>query len=165
MVWGQFWLLFIINCAAKSNKNINFKTLLQVNLLSFWFFPNSFFYLKVVSAIFYQIFFSLNDSPSKNVKNLFLFHLKSSFRSRNIQIFVFLSSPLFLPVSHCFRDWSNINLKVYDIINCLKKILIINFVLYLQKEKRYDIETLSIDIVLNKEHFCGTIIQKLCTKS
>ena len=38
----------------------------------------------------------------KNYKKSFLFHLKSSFRSRNIQIFLFLSSPLFLSVSDCF---------------------------------------------------------------
>ena len=50
-------------------------------------------------------------------------------------------------------------------INCLKKTLTIHFVLYLEKEKRHDIETLSIDRVLNKEHFYETIIQKLCTKS
>ena len=37
--------------------------------------------LKLVSAIFYQIFiFSPNDSPSKTMK-CFLFHLKSSFHS------------------------------------------------------------------------------------
>ena len=51
--------------------------------------------------------------------NVFLFHLKSSFRSRDIQMFVFLSSPLFLPVSHCFGGCLKINLKVYDVINCL----------------------------------------------
>ena len=44
--------------------------------------------------------FSPNDSPSKNMKNVFLFHIKSSFRSRDIHIFVILFSPLFLPVSH-----------------------------------------------------------------
>ena len=44
-----------------------------------------------------------------------LFRLKSSFRSRDIQIFVFPSSPLFLNVGHCFRRWSKINIKVYDV--------------------------------------------------
>ena len=45
--------------------------------------------LKFVSAISYQIFiFSPNDSPS--YEKYFLFHLKSSFRSQNIQIFVVL---------------------------------------------------------------------------
>ena len=44
--------------------------------------------LKLASAIFYQIFiFSRNDNPSKT-ENCFLFHLKSSFLSRDIQIFV-----------------------------------------------------------------------------
>ena len=48
-----------------------------------------------MSAIFYQIFvFSPNDNPLKT-ENCFLFHLKSSFRSPGIQIFVFSSSSLF----------------------------------------------------------------------
>ena len=48
--------------------------------------------LKLVSAISYQIFiFSPNDSPS--YEKYFLFHLKSSFRSQNIQIFVVFSLP------------------------------------------------------------------------
>ena len=63
--------------------------------------------------------FSPNDNPK--YEKCFLFHLKSSFRSQDIQVFVILSSPLFLLVGHCFRGWSMINLKVYDVINCLKK--------------------------------------------
>ena len=66
-----------------------------------------------------------------------------------------------------------INLKVYDIINCLNKILITYFVWYLEKKKKYDIETLLIDWVLNvvidrvlnKVHFYGTVMQKMCSKS
>ena len=112
-----------------------------------------------------NFYFSPNDSPSKTMKDVFLFHLKSSFRSRDIQVFVSPSSPFFLPVSHCFRAWSKINLKVYDVIDCLNKNLITHFVWYLEKEKRYDIETLSIDGVLNKEHFYGKIMQKIFTKS
>ena len=50
--------------------------------------------LKLASAIFYQFFiFSPNDNSSKTVKNVFLFHLKGSFRSRDIQIFVFFPLP------------------------------------------------------------------------
>ena len=109
--------------------------------------------------------FSLNDSPSKNYERCFLVNLKSSFCSRIIQIFVFPSSPLFLPVSHCFIAWSKINLKMYDVINCLNKNFITHFVWYLGKEKRYDIETLSIDRVLNEEQFYEKIMQKMCTKS
>ena len=94
------------------------------------------------------------------MKKCFLFHLKRSFRSRDIQVFVSPSSLLFLPVSHCFRGRSKINLKVYDIINCLTKNLITHFVWYLETEKRYDTKTLSIDRVLNKEHF----VEKSCRK-
>ena len=68
-------------------------------------------------------------------------------------MFAFLSSPLSLSDSHGFRGCSKTNLKVYGIINCLNKNLIIHFVWYLEKEKKYDIEILSIDRVLSKEHF------------
>ena len=56
--------------------------------------------LKLVSAIFYQIFiFSSNDSLSKAMNNFFLFNLKSYFRSRDIQIFV-----IFFPSFPNFPD-------------------------------------------------------------
>ena len=77
--------------------------------------------LKLVSAIFNKFLFSTNWQPFKNYERCFLFHLKSSFRSRDIPIFLFPSVPLFLPVSHCFRAWSKINLKVSDVLNCLNK--------------------------------------------
>ena len=49
--------------------------------------------LKLVSAIFYQIFiFSPKDSPLKTMKNV-LFHLKSSFHSGDIGFFVIFSLP------------------------------------------------------------------------
>ena len=54
---------------------------------------------------------------------------KSSFCSQDIQIFVFPYSPFFLTVGHCFRGWSKINLKVYDVINCLNENLILHFFL------------------------------------
>ena len=59
--------------------------------------------LKLVSTIFYQIFiFHQMMALQKLKKKIFLFHLKSSFHSQDIQIFVFLPSPIFSPVSHCF---------------------------------------------------------------
>ena len=67
--------------------------------------------------------------------NCYLFHLKSLFHSQDIQISVFPSSSLFLPVSHCFRGWSKLNVKVYGIINCRNKNLITHFVWYLEKGK------------------------------
>ena len=47
----------------------------------------------------------------------------------------------------------------------LNKNLITYFVWYLEKEKSYDVETLSIDKALNKVHFGGKIIQKMAPKS
>ena len=58
-----------------------------------------------------------------------------------------------------------INLKVYDVINCLNKKLMTHFVWYLEKEKKYDIGTLSVDRVLNKEHFYGKNMQKRAPKA
>ena len=40
-----------------------------------------------------NFYFLPNDSPSKTVKNVFLFDLKSSFRSRDIKIIVFFPLP------------------------------------------------------------------------
>ena len=119
--------------------------------------------LKLVPAIFYQIFVSYHMTALWKLWKMFLFHLKSSFHSWNIQIFVFPSSPYFVPVSHCFWGWSKINLKVYNVTNCLNKNLITHLVWYLEREWRYDIETLSIR-VLNNEHFHWKIVQKMCTR-
>ena len=121
--------------------------------------------VKLVSAIFLSNFyFSPNDSPSKTTKKFFI-SSKKLFFSQDIQIFVFLPSRLFFHVSHCFRSWSKKILKVYDVINCLNKKLITHFVWYLDKEIRRDIETLSIERVVNKEYFDGKIMQKMCTKN
>ena len=70
---------------------------------------------------------SVSRFSFKNYERCFLFHPKNSFRSSDIQIFVF-----FLPVNQFLKAWSKINLKVYDVFNCLKK----NFVWYLEKKKK-----------------------------
>ena len=121
--------------------------------------------LKLASAIFYQIFIFHQMEALQKLWKMFFISSKRLFCSRDIQIFLSLSSPLFLLVSLCFRCWSKINLKVYNVINCLNKMLITHYVWYLEKEKRYDIETLPIDRVLNKEIFYGKIMQKMCIKS
>ena len=82
---------------------------------------------------------------------MFLFHLKSSFHSWDIQIFVFLSSTPFPPVSRCFRSWSKINLEVYNVVNCSNKNLIKQFAWYFEKEKRYDIKNFFIDRVFKSD--------------
>ena len=112
-----------------------------------------------MSAIFNKFLYFTKWQPFKNHERCFLFHPKSSFHSRDIQIFVFSPSPLFLPVSHCLRAWSKINLKVYVVINCLNKNLITHFVWCLEKEGRYDIGTLAIETVLN-----NIFVKKWCRK-
>ena len=95
---------------------------------------------KACICYFHQIFsFWPNDSPSKTEKCL-LFHLKSSFRPGDIQIFVFLFFPLFLPLGHCFGEWSKINLQVHDIINWLHKNSITHFVWYLEKNHAKNVQ-------------------------
>ena len=115
-----------------------------------------FFILKACFRYFLSFFYFALQKLWK----IFFIYLKSSFHFWDIQVFMFMSSPLFLPVCHCFRGWSKINLKVYDIINCLTKNFLTHFVWYLEKVTRYGIETLSIDRVLNKEHFYGKIMPK-----
>ena len=66
---------------------------------------NLFFSLKLLSAIFYQIFFHQMIALYKLWKMFFILS-KKPFPSRDIQAFVFLSSPLFLPVGHFFSGWS-----------------------------------------------------------
>ena len=54
----------------------------------------NFNFLKLVSAIFYQIFiFFTKWQPLKNYEKCFLFHLKISFCSQDIKFFVIFSLP------------------------------------------------------------------------
>ena len=111
-----------------------------------------------INFLFYQMI-----ALHKSYEKCFLFHLKSSFRSRDIQI-IFPSLPIFLPVRHCFRGCSKINLKVYEVINGLNKNLGTHFIWYLGKKKRCDIETLSVDRVLNREYFYGKYAEHMHQK-
>ena len=118
-----------------------------------------------VRYFFIKFLFFIKWKPFKNYGKCFLFHLNSSFCSRDIQVLVFSSSPLFLPVSHCLRGWSKKNLKVCDVINFLNKNLIKHFVWYLEEEIGCDIESLTIGRLLKKEHFYRKILQKMCIKN
>ena len=87
-------------------------------------------------VIFSSFYFPSNDSPSKTMKNFFYFIYKGYF----LKIFKFLYFCLLLffrlPLFFCFRSWSKINLKVYDIMNIQNKNLITHFVWYPEKEKK-----------------------------
>ena len=114
---------------------------------------------RYVLSYFY---FSLNDSPSKKYEKWFLFHLKSSFRSRDIQTFVFPSSQLFSTVNNCFRVWSKITFKIYDVMNCLNKNLITYCVWYHEKGKK--VWHWNLVHWYNKEHFMGKSCRECAPK-
>ena len=121
-----------------------------------------YFSLKLICAIFYWIFIFHQMIPFKNYKKCFLSHLKNSFVSWDIQI-LYLFFLSFFPCQQLFGRL--VQEQVYDVINCLNKNLITLYAWYLEKKRRCDIETLSIDKVLSAENFHGKTMQKLCTKS
>ena len=122
-------------------------------------------FLKFVSAIFQYFFFCYQMLALKWLWKILFISSKKLFsfsKSWNFCISVFRS---FFIVSHYFRGWLQINVKVYEFINCLKKNLITLFVWYLEKEKRYDVEILSIYRVLSKEHFMKKSCRKCASKA
>ena len=115
-----------------------------------WFCKAS---LKLVSTIFIKFLFFHQMIALQKLWKMFFISSKKLFSFSRYSNFVFLSFPFFLPVGNCFSGWSKINLQVHDVINCLNKNSIMHFIWYLENEKRYDIETLSIDGISDKEHF------------
>ena len=123
--------------------------------------------LLVKACVCYFSFFH-QMIPLNNYEKCSLFHVKSFFPFQDNQIFLFLSPTLFFPIGDCFIGWSKRNLQVYEVINCLNKNLIIHFVWYVEKEKRYEhflLCQLTIDIILNKEHLYGKLMQRISTKN
>ena len=98
-----------------------------------------------------KFWFSTKWYSFKNYEKYFFILSKNLF-VQDIQIVVFLPSPIFFPVSHYFRGSMRKNLQVYDVFNSLHRNLITYFVWYLEKEIRCDIETSSLDKLLNMEH-------------
>ena len=71
--------------------------------------------LRLVSAIFYHFFiFSTNDSPANNSEKCFLFHLKNSFCSWDIQIFLIFTLP-FLTFQIQKNKWKWNNLCCHEL--------------------------------------------------
>ena len=121
--------------------------------------------VKFVSAIFYQIFiFHQMIAIQKLWKIIFVSSKKALF-VLEIFKFLYICPSLFFALSAIALEIDSRKMLVYDVINCLNKNLNTHYVWYLEKEIRCDIGTLSIDRVLNTEHFYGKIMQKMCTKS
>ena len=108
---------------------------LNMEILLGYFSFTSFLVLKLLSANFYKIFIIHQMIALQKLRKMFFILSKKLFCPWDIQIFVFRSSPLFLPVSHCFRAWSTVNFKVHDVINCQNKNLITHLVWHLEREK------------------------------
>ena len=98
------------------------------------------------------------------MKTIFYF-IEKAFFVLEIFKFFYFCLPLFFYLSAIALKVVRKNLKVYNVIYCLNKNLMTHFVWYFEKQKSYDIETLPIDRVLNKEHFYLKIMQKMFTKS
>ena len=84
-------------------------------------------YLKLLSAIFYQIFIFHQLTAIQKLWKMFFITSKKLFSFSRYSNFC--RSPLFLPVSHCFRGCLEINLKVYNVSSCLNKNLITHFII------------------------------------
>ena len=70
-------------------------------------------HLKLVSAIFIKFLFFQQMIAFQSIWKCFLFHLKSSFRSRDVQFFVFF--PLLSTLSRLKR--TNGSGIIYDVMN------------------------------------------------
>ena len=93
-----FALLVTVFLTLKSNSyrsTIYFHTLsFLVTIITIWsllWLYSLLILSKLLSTIFYQMFIFHQIIALQNYEKWFSFHLKSSFRSRDIQIFVFLS--------------------------------------------------------------------------
>ena len=121
--------------------------------------------LKLVSAIFTKFFIFHQMIALQKLWKMLFTSSKKLFSFSRYSNFCNSGLPSFSVCRPLLRGWSKINLKVYDVFNCLNKISITHFAWYLEKEKRYDIETLPIDGVSDKEHLYRKNVQKMCRKS
>ena len=77
--------------------------------------------LKLVSTIFCQIFISHQLADLQKLRKMLFISPKKLFSFSIYSNFCISIFPSFPPCQPLFRDWSKINLKVYDVIKCLNK--------------------------------------------
>ena len=136
--------------AICNKQTVYYRTVTRSSILNVGRGPRGFFWLQWYLVKFKDML--------KLVSAIFLL-FKKWFLNFCISDFPSLS-----PLGHCFRGWWKINLKAYDVINCPNKNLT-SFIWYFATEKRCDIETLSTDVVLDKEHLYEKTMQKMYAKS
>ena len=123
-------------------------------------------WINLKASIFQQIFIYHQMIALQKLWKMLFILSKQLFLFSRYLTFCISSFHSFFPCQPLLQSLiEDKSFKVYDIINFLNKNLIIHLVWYLEKKKRYGIKTLSIDKVLNKEHFYGKIMQKMCNKS
>ena len=122
-------------------------------------------FFKACVRYFHQIFiFSPNDILQKLWKNAFYFIQNALFVLEIFKFFCFWPSLFFYLLAIALEDdWRQILKFMTSSVVWIRTLT--HFVWYLEKEKRYEIETLSIDGVSDKEHFYRKVMQKMYSKS
>ena len=122
------WTLYVIwiNLLLMKRKLINFDWIVN-NLIVHNLLIND-LNLKLLSAIFFQIFIFLQMIVLQKLWKMFFISSKKLFSFSRYSDFCIFVSP---PVRHCFRGWSKVNLKVYNVINCPNQNFITHFVWHL----------------------------------
>ena len=90
--WIKWIAVRYISCQVKSSWEKLLKLYLNENKA--W---------SLCLLFFINFLFSLNDSPSKTMKNVFCFIWKALFILKIFKFLYFRLPPFFPPVSHCFR--------------------------------------------------------------
>ena len=102
-------------------------------------------------------FICFNDSPTKIIKNDFLLHIKSSFRSQGISIFVLIFAA-------CRKNDLNrktVNFEIYDVTTWLTKNYNIRITQYFTNQRQPDNEIWSFNRTFQGKYFCLKIMQKM----
>ena len=93
-----------------------------------------------------------NRNFFKKFEKCYLFHLKSHLCSRGIQLFVFLSSPLYSLVGWCSTRWLKMNCKVFDVMMSPSRNLNTCWIIKLDIFLRSYIEIWPFDWIINRDH-------------
>ena len=88
-----------------------------------WFFQ--LYFLKLVSAIFYQIFIYHQMIALQKIWKMFFISSKKLFSFSRYSSFCIFIFPSFSLSAIALSGWSKKNLEVYDTINCISKNLIL----------------------------------------
>ena len=98
-----------------------------------------------------------NDSPTKMIKNAFLLHIKSSFHSQDISVFVLI----FLACRKNSLNRKRVNFEIYDVTTWLTKNYNIHIAQYFTNQRQRDNEIWSVNRTFQDKYFSLKIMQKM----